>query len=92
MKLSLPPLLLCSLLALSACGGRPAVSPTASTSTQAVFDTVSPSVVAILNDDSVQREEEAKAALKEIGVEAHAPKKVVDVSLRKEPMPHGTGF
>jgi hypothetical protein len=27
-----------------------------------------------------------------MGQEPHAPKNVVDVSLRKEPMPHGTGF
>ncbi len=91
---------LCSLLltgaaGLTGCGGanRPASSPGAGPSTtQSVFDTVSPSVVAILNDDQAVREEEAKQLMKEIGVEPHAPKKVVDVSLRKEPMPHGTGF
>lgn len=83
------------LVALSAaCGGtsRPASSPAAGASTQNVFDVVSPSVVAILNDDRAIREEEAKLAMKEAGVESHAPKTIVDVSLRKEPMPHGTGF
>jgi hypothetical protein len=49
-------------------------------------------VVAILNDDSAQRDEEVKSATKAIGPEAHAPKKVIDLSLRKEPMPHGRGF
>ena len=27
-----------------------------------------------------------------MGDESHAPKHVIDVSLRKEPTPHGTGF
>lgn len=89
-------LLLVPFLALSstACGGasRPASSPAAGASTQSVFDVVSPSVVAILNDDRAIREEEAKLAMKEAGVESHAPKTIVDVSLRKDPMPHGTGF
>jgi hypothetical protein len=57
-----------------------------------MFDLVSPSVVAILNDDQALREEEAKLAMQEIGVETRTPKTVIDVSLRKEPMPHGTGF
>lgn len=76
------------------CGGssRPVSSPAAGQSTESVFERVSPSVVAILNDDTAQREEEAKQAMREIGLEQHAPKKVVDVSLRKEPTPHGTGF
>jgi len=57
-----------------------------------MFDLVSPSVVAVLNDDAAVREQEARLAMEEMGVEEHAPKKIVDVSLRKEPMPHGTGF
>ena len=79
---------------LAGCGGssRPVSSPAAGQSTESVFERVSPSVVAILNDDTAQREEEAKQAMREIGLEQHAPKKVVDVSLRKEPTPHGTGF
>jgi hypothetical protein len=28
----------------------------------------------------------------ELGKDEHAPKNIIDVSLRKEPMPHGTGF
>ena len=93
MKLPLRPLLLLVASALAGCaGGAPAPSTPAGHSTQSVFDAASPSVVAILNDDRAQREEEAKKLLEDIGVEAHAPKKIVDVSLRKEPMPHGTGF
>ncbi|MBX3202950.1 MAG: trypsin-like peptidase domain-containing protein [Labilithrix sp.] len=79
---------------LAGCGGatRPVSSPAAGQSTESVFERVSPSVVAILNDDTAQREEEAKQTMRELGVEQHAPKKVIDVSLRKEPTPHGTGF
>lgn len=82
--------LLAALLA-TGCGGaaRSANSPH---TTQTMFDLVSPSVVAVLNDDKAIREEEARLAAKELGMEPHAPKNVIDVSLRKEPMPHGTGF
>jgi len=75
-------------------GGSPPVvaSPSSGVATQAVFDTVVPSVVAVLNDDRALREEESKQVMKELGVEAHAPKQVIDVSLRKEPTPNGTGF
>lgn len=75
-------------------GGSPKVvaSPQAGAATQVVFDTVVPSVVAVLNDDRALREEESKHVMKELGVEAHAPKQVIDVSLRKEPTPNGTGF
>jgi S1-C subfamily serine protease len=59
---------------------------------RAVFEAVAPSVVAILNDDRADREEEVKELLKSLGDEAKAPKRVIDVSLRKEPTPHGTGF
>jgi hypothetical protein len=57
-----------------------------------VFDTVSPSVVAILNDDEAMLLQETRAAERESGHEWRMPKNVIDVSLRKEPMPHGTGF
>lgn len=88
----LAPVLLLSLL-IAACGGSPKVpSSAAGPSTQAVFDVVCPSVVAILNDDRAIREEETKAAMKDLGLEPKAPKQVIDVSLRKDPMPHGTGF
>ncbi len=60
--------------------------------TQRVFDAVVPSVVAVLNDDRAIREDEQKRAMAELGKDEHAPKNIVDVSLRKEPMPHGTGF
>src|SRR6185436_18023878 len=59
--------------------------------THVVFDKVVPSIVAVLNDDQDLREDEVKRAMKALGV-GHAPKTVVDVSLRKEPTPHGTGF
>lgn len=73
------------------CSG--ARAPARGEATQRVFETVSPSVVAIVNDDQAQREQEAREAERVAGGhEAHMPKKVVDVSLRKEPMPHGTGF
>jgi len=76
------------------CGGSPPVvtSPQAGTATQGVFDAVVPSVVAVLNDDRALRDEESKQVLKEMGVEQHAPKQIIDVSLRKEPTPSGTGF
>jgi S1-C subfamily serine protease len=60
--------------------------------TQQIFDRVSPSVVAIVNDDHAVREEEARLAERDAGRDTRMPKKVIDVSLRKEPMPHGTGF
>jgi len=84
-------LLLVGAVCMVACGGasRPASS---AQSSQSMFDLVSPSVVAVLNDDQAIREEEAKLAMKESGVEERAPKNIIDVSLRKEPMPHGTGF
>jgi hypothetical protein len=75
--------------ALGACGAPTAHAPQA---TPSVFDRVVPSVVAVMNDDRDLRDEEAKHALAEMGLEGHAPKSVVDVSLRKEPSPHGTGF
>lgn len=87
-------LVLLAIGACAACGGTPParVAEAPGSSTQAVFEVVVPSVVAVLNDDDAIRAEEAKAAMREMGVEAHAPKTVIDVSLRKEPMPHGTGF
>lgn len=62
------------------------------TNSQLVFELAAPSVVAILNDDRADREQEIKDVEKAMGDESHAPKKVIDVSLRKEPTPHGTGF
>lgn len=59
---------------------------------RAVFDAVVPSVVAVLNDDQADRDQEVKELEQRFGKETRAPKRVVDVSLRKEPMPHGTGF
>ncbi len=87
----LPLVLLAS--AATACGGTtpPPAAPTKSLA-QAVFEATAPSVVAILNDDRADREQEIKDMEKEMGDESHAPKHVIDVSLRKEPQPHGTGF
>ena len=78
---------------LAAPGGctAPAAAPT-KPAAQSVFDTVAPSVVAILNDDRADREIDIREIEKTLGDEARAPKRVVDVSLRKEPTPHGTGF
>jgi hypothetical protein len=79
-------------LFVAACGGAtPAPAPPKPTAL-AVFDAVAPSVVAILNDDRADREEEIKELERTLGDEAKAPKHVIDVSLRKEPTPHGTGF
>lgn len=61
-------------------------------SARGVFDAVAPSVVAITNDDSDEREQEARDLERSEGKTASAPRQVVDVSLRSEPMPHGTGF
>jgi S1-C subfamily serine protease len=85
-------LLVVILAALLGCGGgsKPAAAPRPSA--QQVFDMVAPSVVAILNDDRVDREEETKELERTLGDESKAPKHVIDVSLRKEPTPHGTGF
>ena len=77
------------------CGGsaEPASAPHATqSSTERVFAAVVPSVVAVLNDDQEVRDDEAKRTLRDLGLEGHAPKSVIDVSLRKEPTPHGTGF
>ncbi|MBX3228006.1 MAG: trypsin-like peptidase domain-containing protein [Labilithrix sp.] len=87
----LRPVLVLSLASILACSEAktPAMKGEA---TQMVFDTVSPSVVAILNDDRAQREVEVRLAMRDLGQQERVPKTVVDVSLRKEPMPHGTGF
>ncbi len=91
------PLLSLPLLATAplACGGGTpdAKTPVAKPASSTVFDQVVPSVVAVLNDDREDLELERQLALKEMGIESpKAPKQVVDVSLRKEPTPHGTGF
>ena len=74
------------------CGGSTPPPAPPKPAAQTVFDTVAPSVVAILNDDRADREEEIKELEKTLGDESKAPKHVIDVSLRKEPTPHGTGF
>ncbi|HSQ66128.1 MAG TPA: serine protease [Polyangiaceae bacterium] len=61
-------------------------------SAEVVFDAVAPSVVAIVNDDTQDREEETRELERMMGKEPHAPKHVIDVSLRKEMSPQGTGF
>ncbi len=77
----------------AACGGAPPAPQAPPRPTAlAVFDAVAPSVVAILNDDRSDREEEIKELERTLGDEAKAPKRVIDVSLRKDPTPHGTGF
>ncbi|HEY8092005.1 MAG TPA: serine protease [Polyangiaceae bacterium] len=80
-------------LALAACGGSTQTHPQAPPPTaRLVFEATAPSVVAILNDDRADREKEVLETEKTMGDESHAPKHVIDVSLRKEPTPHGTGF
>jgi len=59
---------------------------------QVVFQAVAPSVVAILNDDRADREAETAEIEKKMGEDQRSPKHVLDVSLRREPTPHGTGF
>ena len=57
-----------------------------------VFDAVAPSVVAIVNDDTKDREEETRELEQSMGKDPRAPQHVVDVSVRKEASPQGTGF
>ncbi|HEU4411459.1 MAG TPA: serine protease [Polyangiaceae bacterium] len=88
-------------LAAAGCGGKgaapraapaPAPAPAAESATRGVFETVAPSVVAILNDDEADRRAEQDEFAKALGAEPKAPQKVVDVSRSKEKTPHGTGF
>jgi S1-C subfamily serine protease len=81
-------------LAAAGCSGsaKTLAAPAGGGTTQLLFDAVVPSVVAVLNDDRALREDEQKRAMEELGKDEHAPKTIIDVSLRKEPMPHGTGF
>jgi hypothetical protein len=79
----------------SACGGSTSAQVHAEPprpNAHAVFEATAPSVVAILNDDRADREKEMLETEKTLGDESHAPKHVIDVSLRKDPTPHGTGF
>lgn len=88
------PLLAAALLAALpplGCAKPPAAPPPPPTAAE-VFQLVSPSVVAILNDDRADREAEAKAVEGSLADEARAPKHVIDVSLHKVENPHGTGF
>ncbi|MEO7112758.1 MAG: serine protease [Polyangiaceae bacterium] len=83
-------------LSLVACGGSTptAASPQAHVAPSAhqVFELVAPSVVAILNDDRSDKEQEIVEAEKAMGTDPHAPKHTIDVSLRKNPSPDGSGF
>ncbi len=84
---------LLGLLGSVGCGGAHASPPAAvPPSAESIFDAVAPSVVAIVNDDRADRDEETRETEASLGDESHAPKHVVDVSLRKEPLPEGTGF
>lgn len=89
--------LLAILGVVAGCGGKgkgpaAAPAPSAEHATRGVFETVAPSVVAILNDDEADRRAEQDEFAKALGVESKVPQKIVDVSLRKEKTPHGTGF
>jgi hypothetical protein len=79
-------------LSVVGCASSPPPAAHAPPTAESVFDAVAPSVVAILNDDRADREQEMKETETSLGDESHAPKHVIDVSLRKEPTPHGTGF
>ena len=74
-----------------ACAKPPVVAPPLPNA-QDIFQMVSPSVVAILNDDKADREADAKALEASLGDEARAPRHVIDISLHKQENPHGTGF
>src|SRR3954447_26223399 len=80
----------------AACGGA-AVPKTASglsedKRTEAIFDMVAPSIVAIVNDDEADREQERKDVESTFGDEPRAPKRVIDVTPKRAQPPHGTGF
>ena len=75
-------------LLFAACTGVKSPHPSA----EIIFDSVAPSVVAVVNDDTKDREEETKELERLMGKDPRAPKHVIDVSLRKEATPHGTGF
>lgn len=87
-----------SLLSFTVVGCVGSTPPPASASAAAqlsahdVFLKVAPSVVAVLNDDRADREEEIAQAEKAMGQELHAPKHTIEVSMRKDPTPDGTGF
>lgn len=89
------------LLLAAACGGsatpgdtKAAEAPSSSrvAASRQVFDAVSRSVVAVTNDDKDDREAENKELEKLSGEARRTPKKIVEVSSRTKPMPHGTGF
>ncbi len=85
------PLILAALpvLLLAGCG-HPATP--ARPSAEVVFDAVAPSVVAISNDDSADREKQIAALEKRTGTAPHGPKRVIDVSAHRQATPDGTGF
>jgi len=74
------------------CGSAPPPPVHHAEVSERVFEAVAPSVVAILNDDRADREQEIKESEASMGDESHAPKHVIDLSPGKEPTPHGTGF
>jgi S1-C subfamily serine protease len=71
-----------------ACTGVKSPHPSA----EIVFDSVAPSVVAVVNDDTKDREEEIKEVERMMGKDPRAPKHVIDVSRQKDLSPQGTGF
>ncbi len=82
----------------AACGGSkpPPAAPAADASKaptpEAIFEMVAPSIVAIVNDDQADREQERKDIEASFGDEPRAPKHVVDVTPKRATPPHGTGF
>ncbi len=81
----------CSAVSLGGCSSPPPKVP-GRPLPETVFDKVAPSVVAIMNDDKAERDRQTKVIEAALGHETRAPKHVIDVSLRKDAQPEGTGF
>ena len=78
-----------ALAAVSACTGAKSPQPIA----EVVFDAVAPSVVAIVNDDTQDREDEIKEVETNLmGKDPRAPSTSSTSRTRKELSPHGTGL
>lgn len=71
-------------------GCTPAKEPRPSA--EVVFESVAPSVVGVINDDSADREAELRELEQSMGKDPRAPKHVVDVSVPTNHTPDGTGF
>ncbi|CAN5726129.1 hypothetical protein BH09MYX1_BH09MYX1_28700 [soil metagenome] len=86
-----PLVLLLTISALGSLACGQAKSPERPTA-ELVFAAVAPSVVAIVNDDTQEREEHIRELETKMGRDPNAPKRVVDVSYQRTSPPDGTGF